>query len=93
MAVSSKPLGGAVFSIFFLLQIVAFVSAIKIDAKSCTPYKARLDGALTEVEAMVDYAIKRANDKTYKRQGTLLQDMLHASNEDDTLVLRKVAGK
>ncbi|KAF2635010.1 hypothetical protein P280DRAFT_202755 [Massarina eburnea CBS 473.64] len=90
MSFLSKPLGGALYSVFFFLQLVAVVSAIKIDQKSCTKYKTQLDSAMKEVEAMVQYAEKRAADTTNKRQGSLLQDMLHASNEDDTSVLKKV---
>jgi hypothetical protein len=93
MTFLSKPLGsGAVYSLLFLLQLITLVSAITIDAKSCAPYKANVEAAVKEAQEIANYAQWRTEEKS-PRFGNLMMDMLHASNEDDHIVLQRVRGK
>ncbi|KAF2175308.1 hypothetical protein K469DRAFT_756291 [Zopfia rhizophila CBS 207.26] len=87
----SKP-AHMLCTLLSVLHVVAFAAGYTIDPKSCTgDYKSRVQEAMDEVSSMVTYAEKRAAQKSpYKRQGTLLQDLLNASDEDDAYVLTQV---
>jgi hypothetical protein len=93
MSFLSKPVRN-VFTFVFFLQFLTLVVGYKLDPKSCTgTVGAHVKRAMEEVEDMVAYAEQRSNVKAQtKRDGTLLQDLLDASNEDDTQVLKTAGG-
>jgi hypothetical protein len=92
MAFLSKP---QLCALVLFLQFLTLVVGYKVDSKSCTgKYGTRVKDAMDEVEAVLAYAEQRSLARApFKRDGTLLQDLLDASKEDDANVLRTAGGK
>ena len=81
--------------LFFLaVQINSLADAWSL-ADDCTDANAaKIREAMPNAIAMADYASKRAiQDSPYQRKGTLLQDLLGASSEDDADALSLVRRK